>query len=94
VQVLYQPIKEITLGNPKVGITLANWTFKIPDKFKVVRDQDGSVCLINSKYRFTLYRQRPPDAYKDYIFIKIFDRDFIFEPFLNIAFLRKLLGVS
>lgn len=97
----YSPIKEITLGNPKVGITLANWTFKIKDKFSVIRDQDGKVHLRNSKYHFTLQKVRLPNTcngeilqFKDYIIIEIFGQSFIFYPMLQIPFLLKLLGVN
>jgi hypothetical protein len=100
-QQILQQIKDITLGNPKLGITLANWTFKIPEKFKVIKDQDGLVHLKNANHHFTLSRERLANTcngqviqFKDYVLIELFGQKFIFEPFLNIPFLRKLLGMN
>ncbi|MGI0081101.1 MAG: hypothetical protein ACRECH_15940 [Nitrososphaerales archaeon] len=87
-----ESVKQIRLGEARKGITVAdgNWTFRIPYKFTVRRDEKtGEVVLVSRKG--TTFKLSSDGTN---VFIMLYDQWFIFEPFLRIDWLRSMLRVK
>lgn len=84
--------KQLRLGDTRRGITVAdgNWTFRIPYKFRVEREEKtGEVILVSKKG--TTFKLSSDG---EHVFILLFDQWFIFSPFLKIDWLKSMLGVK
>ncbi len=87
-----ETIKQIRLGERRKGIAVADgkWTFKIPYRLRVERDQKtGEVVLVSRKG--TAFRLSSDGTH---VFILLYDQWFIFEPFLRIDWLKSMLRVK
>ena len=86
--------RQITLGDPQKGVVLTplnGWTkfhYKSADKYEVILVQKGIVKLKNHAEEFTLMS----DGEK--VFIEMWGILFEFSPFLNLRWLRQLLGLQ
>ena len=81
-------VESITLGDPRVGIELGNWRFKIPGKF-VVDEEHGVVVLRHDKLKLKF--QLGSDGRHAYLWA--WDQQFLFEPMLNLPRLRRRIGL-
>lgn len=80
--------KTITLGGSRRGITLGNLRLRISERFDVFKDpQSGVAILQNHIHRFALMSDGK------YVYIELWGEWFLFEPFLQIDWLKRMIGV-
>ena len=80
--------ESITLGNPKVGVELGNWRFKIPGKF-VVDEEKGVVVLRHHELKLNF----PLVSDGRHAYLIAWGQEFLFEPMLNLPRLRRRIGL-
>lgn len=79
-------VRTITLGDPRRGISLGNWRIRIPDKLDVIKER-GMAILKNHTHQFTLMSDG------EHVYIELWGQWFLFEPFLQIDWLKRMIGV-
>jgi hypothetical protein len=81
-------LRTITLGDERTGIELGgNWRLKVKGKFIVEPDKRGMVVLRNKKHTFGLCSDGR------YAYLLVWEQPFLFEPFLNLPWLRRMIGL-